>query len=124
MKILLILSLLSLSSFVNAESFKISGEYYNFKEDKGFLTYGCDQNCIAVKKVMELKNVNLKKLRVDEKFSGSVGSDICRLSLKSNSLIGLASNKDQRAFCVFPDNSMIELNSLGKYLIEKHIVTE
>ena len=124
MKNIIFILILMAANFAHAENFQISGEMYNFSESKGFFHYGCEKNCTAITKVMELKKIDIKKLRSKEKFYGSVGSDVCRLVFKSKSIIGIASNKDQRAFCVFPDNSMIELNSLSKYLVDNHIVTE
>ena len=44
--------------------------------------------------------------------------------LKAESILGVAENQDGRAFCVFKDGSLIEINSLSSYLTEKKIVTE
>lgn len=38
--------------------------------------------------------------------------------------LGVAENQDGRAFCVFKDGSLVEINSLSAYLLEKKIVSE
>jgi hypothetical protein len=107
-----------------AENFKISGELVVFENKDGLLVKGCEKECLALKKVAEFKKINLEKIRAKEPFHASIGSDVCRLVYKTGSLIGVTKEKDQRAFCVFKDNSLIEINSLSKYLIDKKIVIE
>ena len=111
-------------SFANAETYKISGELLSFENRDGLLIKGCEKKCLALTKVAEFKKINLKLARSNEKFEGSIGSDVCRLVYKTSSVIGVATNKDQRAFCVFSDNSLIEINSLSKYLTDKKMVSE
>lgn len=122
MKYLVFVALIS--SGVMADTFKIGGELVNLKNKDGLLVKGCEKECQALASVAKFKTIDLKKLRGDEHYNGSIGSDVCRLAYKGNSVIGINEEKDQRAFCVFKDNSLIEINSLGKYLIEKKIVTE
>jgi hypothetical protein len=117
------LLLFFLTSTTLADTFKISGELISFENKDGLLTKGCEASCIALKKVSEFKKINLKKIRAKEVFRGSIGSDVCRLVYKGESTIGVTEAKDQRAFCVFLDQSMIETNSLSQYLTEKNIVT-
>ena len=112
-----------LSTLTQADTFKISGELISFENKDGLLTKGCEASCIALKKVSEFKKINLKKIRAKESFRGSIGSDVCRLVYKGESTLGVTETKDQRAFCVFSDQSMIETNSLSQYLTEKKIVT-
>ena len=119
-----VLFFLIFSNFVKAETFKISGESIFFENKNGLIVKGCEKECLALKTVAEFKNINLKKARIHEKFEGSIGSDVCRLVYKSHSIIGIAENLDQRAFCVFIDNSLIEINSLSQYLKDKNIVKE
>jgi hypothetical protein len=107
-----------------AEAFKIGGELVDFKTIDGLLLKGCEKDCQALKTIGKFKKINLKKARAKETFAGSVGSDVCRLVYKANSVIGVTQEKDQRAFCVFEDDSLIEINSLSSYLKEKKIVTE
>jgi hypothetical protein len=108
----------------SAETFKIGGELIVFENKDGLLLKGCEKECLALKKVAEFQKINLKKIRAKETFYASIGSDVCRLVYKSGSLIGINKEKDQRAFCVFKDNSLIEINSLSKYLVDKKIVIE
>ena len=116
--------LLLFSNFAFAENFKITGTLVTFENKNGLLVSGCEHSCQALKTIEKYKKIELKKARGHEQFAGSVGSDVCRLIYKARSLIGLAMNNDQRAFCVFPDNSLIELNSLTDYLEAKKIVKE
>lgn len=122
MKYLVIGLLFSTSVF--ADYFKIGGELIEFKAQDGLLVKGCEKKCKALTTVSKHKKINLKKVRQGEKFHGSVGSDVCRLVYKAGSTIGVMENLDQRAFCVFDDNSAIEINSLSDYLVSKKIVTE
>ena len=119
----LILTLL-FSTMASAEHYKINGELTEFKAVDGLLVKGCEKDCLALKAVKKHKKINLKKVRAKEKFLGSIGSDVCRLVYKTNSVIGVAENLDQRAFCVFKDNSLIEINSLSDYLVQKKIVAD
>lgn len=115
---------LMISSGVHAEIFKINGELMDFKTQDGLLVRNCEKQCLALKSVVSHKKIDLKKIRKKQTYLGSVGSDVCRLVYEGGSVIGIAENRDQRAFCVFKDNSLIELNSLSSYLKEKKIVTE
>ena len=120
----LILSLL-LSTAASAETyFKIGGELVEFKSVDGLLLKGCEKSCQALKAVKKFNKINLAKVRAKETFEASIGSDVCRLVYKANSVIGVTQEKDQRAFCVFKDSSLIEINSLSAYLTEKKIITK
>lgn len=118
-----ILSLL-FSTYALAEPFKISGELSEFKNQDGLLLRGCDKDCLALTTVRNFQHIDLKKERAKESYVSSIGSDVCRLVYKANSIIGVNQAKDQRAFCVFKDDSLIEMNSLGQYLKDKKFVTE
>jgi hypothetical protein len=119
----IILSVFISSGALAVDTFKIGGELVSFKNNDGLLVKGCETNCQALAAVTKFKKIDLKKLRGKEQYNGSIGSDVCRLAYKGNSVIGINEDKDQRAFCVFKDNSLIEINSLGQYLTEKKIVT-
>lgn len=122
MKILLIA--LMLSSIAFAEVFKISGELIDFKNQDGLLVRNCEKGCLALKAIAAHKKINLTEARAKETFVGSVGSDVCRLVYGGGSVIGIAENRDQRAFCVFKDNSIVEINSLSHYLKAKKLMME
>lgn len=122
MKFIIIGLLISLSSF--AETFKIAGSMVVFESQEGLLLQGCKNSCDALKKIKSFNKIDLKKARAVGGHHNSVGSDVCRLVYKANSVLGLAGNKDQRAFCIFEDKSLVEMNSLSQYLLKKKIVTE
>lgn len=115
---------LILSSHVYAESFKLAGTVYEFKTHDGLLLSGCEKGCDALKTIQKHQKINLAEVRKTLKQANSIGSDVCAHVYKGNSLLGLAQNQDRRAFCLFKDKSMVELNSLGEYLVQKKIVSE
>lgn len=112
------------STQVVAESFKIAGDLVEFKDKDGLLLKGCEKNCDALKIIKKHQKINLEAIRKDMKFSNSVGSDVCHKVYRAEALLGVAENTDRRAFCYFKDKSMVEMNSLGGYLVKKKIVTE
>lgn len=118
------LILFALSSAAYAESFKIAGQMVEFKTKDGLITKGCVKSCEALKQIQKHKNINMLEVRNGMKFSNSVGSDVCDKVYKAQALIGVTENGDQRAFCYFKDKSMVEMNSLSSYLVEKKIVKE
>lgn len=120
MKFLFVLLFISIS--VKAESYRIGGENINFELKEGILISRCEGDCDALKKIKQFKSIDLKKARAQEKFIGSIGSDVCKFIYKAKSLLGTASNRDQRAFCYFDDGSLVEINSLSEYLKLKKIV--
>jgi hypothetical protein len=123
MKILLIA--LFVTTAAQAEMFKLNGDVMDFKNHEGLLVRNCEKDCLALKTVAAHKKIKLKEARAKEPFLGSVGSDVCRLVYDAGSVIGIAENRDQRAFCVFKDNSLIEINSLTQYLKDKqYLLTE
>ncbi len=117
----LILAGLFISQFAVAETFQISGSIYEFQNKNGLLVKGCEKGCKALKTVGAHKSIDLKKVRSGEEHINSVGSDVCNLVYKAKSALGRAQNQDGRAFCVFEDQSMIEMNSLSQYLTDKKI---
>lgn len=119
-----LLTALLLTTAVHAEIFKISGDLMDFKSNDGLLVRNCEKDCLALKTVAAHKKIKLKEVRAKETYLGSVGSDVCRLVYDAGSILGVAQNRDQRAFCVFKDNSMIEINSLSQYLKDKQYVIE
>lgn len=122
MKSLLIVVLLCSSAF--AESFKIAGDMVEFKTVDGLVLKGCEKSCDALKIIKKHKKIDMKKVREGMQFANSVGSDVCARVYKADSLLGVAENKDRRAFCLFKDKSMVEMNSLSAYLVDKKIVKE
>ena len=107
-----------------ADVFKISGNLFEFKNQAGLFVKGCENKCEALRVVSQHQKIDLKKARKKQNFRGSIGSDVCALIYQAKSIIGVNLDQDQRAFCVFPDDSMIEINSLSDYLISKKIVSE
>lgn len=120
MKTLFFLSIV-FSQVALAESYQIAGSLHEFKEKEGLLTKGCEKGCDALKAVAAHKSIDLEKIRQGQKYINSVGSDVCASVYKASSVLGRAQNQDGRAFCVFNDESMIEMNSLSKYLTDKKI---
>lgn len=109
---------------LHAESFKIAGSLADFSEKDGLLLIGCEKNCEALKVIQKHKKIDLEEAREGMKTTNSVGSDVCLKVYKADSLLGVAENKDMRAFCLFKDRSMVEMNSLSEYLVKKKIVKE
>lgn len=117
-----ILILFSIS--LHAETFKIAGDLTRFNESDGLLLKGCEKKCDALKVIKKHGKIDLKSARVGMKTTNSVGSDVCLKIYKADSILGIAENKDMRAFCLFKDHSMVEMNSLTEYLLKKKIVKE
>lgn len=114
--------LMTTSAF--AESFKIAGDIVEFKNNDGLLLRGCEKKCDALKVIKKHKKIDMENVRKGMKFANSIGSDVCNKVYKANALIGVNEKKDGRAFCMFKDNSMVEMNSLSSYLVDKKIVKE
>lgn len=123
MKKFLILGML-LSSDLMAESFKIAGDLVQFKNQEGLLLKGCEKKCDALNVIKKHKKIDLESIRKDMQFSNSAGSDVCFKVYKADSLLGVSENTDRRAFCYFKDKSMVEMNSLGAYLVKNKIIKE
>lgn len=125
MKTIFLIFIFSISiSVALAESFKIAGGLVSFELKDGLLLKGCDKSCIALETIKKHKKIDLVHVRKGMTFSNSVGSDVCDKVYKADSLLGVAQNGDRRAFCYFKDKSMVEMNSLSKYLLDKKIVFE
>lgn len=118
------LILIAFSFGAYAESFKIGGTLIEFINKEGLITKGCVKSCDALKQIQKHKSIDILKVREGMKFTNSVGSDVCGRVYKAEALIGVTETGDQRAFCYFKDKSMVEMNSLSSYLIEKKIVKE
>lgn len=118
-----ILILIFLSMPVFAESFKIAGSHLEFKNQDGLLLKGCEKSCEALKVIQKHKKIDMAEVRKESRFANSTGSDVCDKVYKASSILGVAENQDRRAFCVFKDQSMVEMNSLSQYLIDKKIVS-
>lgn len=116
--------LIFFSMSLQAETFKIAGDLSRFNESEGLLLKGCEKNCEALKVIKKHGKIDLKSARAGMKTTNSVGSDVCLKIYKADSILGTAQNKDMRAFCMFKDHSMVEMNSLTEYLLKKKIVKE
>lgn len=120
MKILFVL-FFSFSAF--AESYLIEGTLVALMEQNELKVSSCPKDCDALKAVKAHKAISLKEISKGIKFPGSVGSEVCHVVYKAQSILGRHSEtNDQRAFCLFPDKSMIEINSLTDYLIKNKYV--
>lgn len=108
---------------VFAENFKIAGGHVEFKLKDGLLLKGCEKSCEALKVIQKHAKIDMTEVRKGSSFANSTGSDVCEKVYKANSILGVAANQDRRAFCVFKDQSMVEMNSLSQYLIDKKIVS-
>jgi hypothetical protein len=103
--------------------FKISGTFLEFSDFSGLWVHGCPQGkCAAIETVEKHQSIDLKKARAGMQTTNSVGSDVCARVYGAGSLLGKASNGDGRAFCLFSDRSIIEMNSLSDYLAKKKYV--
>lgn len=118
----LIIALIATPVF--AETYKIAGDLLEFKTVDGLITLGCEKKCEALKVIKKHKKIDLKAARKGQTFINSVGSDVCNKVYKADALMGVAENTDRRAFCMFKDKSMVEMNSLSAYLVDKKIVKE
>lgn len=107
-----------------ATTYKIAGNLVVFNNVDGLELAGCKGSCEALTVIRIHKSINLKKARQGMKTYNSVGSDVCDKVYKAQSLLGVAENQDGRAFCLFKDKSMVEMNSLSFYLINKKIVLD
>jgi len=118
---ILALSLILVSLDISAEVFKINGSSIDFEKKSSVLVSGCEKTCEALKALGTHKKISLKKARAGIAFIGSTGSDVCKYVYKANAVIGVNEGKDQRSFCVFKDQSMLEINSLSDYLEKNKI---
>ena len=119
---ILVLSLFFVSFEISAEVFQIGGTGHLFEVKKSVLVSGCEKSCEALDTIAKFKKIDLTKARKNLSFVGSTGSDVCKLVYKTKAIIGVNEAKDQRAFCVFKDQSMIEINSLSNYLESQKII--
>ncbi len=120
MKFLFVL-LFSISA--HAESYLIEGMLVALTEKNDLKVSACPKDCLALKAVEANKVISLKEISKGIKYPGSIGSEVCHEVYKALSILGRHSEtKDQRAFCLFPDKSMIEINSLSDYLTKNKYV--
>lgn len=111
------LYLTSLGAF--AKHYKVSGNLLEFKkDDSGLLVYGCDKGCEALK-VLTISKYDPSTIKRKSQFVASLGSEACHYILGGKTYLGVNMDKDGRDFCVFKDQSMLEINSLSDYL-KKH----
>lgn len=116
MKRLIFLSLLCFSFGSYSEVFKINGEVVNFEEHpSGLLIKNCKKNC-EVLKVLSLPQFDPKKIKTKSSMAASLGSTACHYILDGVSILGANLDNDGRDFCIFKDESMVEINSLSRYL--------
>lgn len=114
---------LFISSAALAETYLIEGMEVEFIEKENLLLKGCVKDCEAIKVIKKHSYISLKEARKGLKYTGSAGSDVCHEVYKASSLLGRETKtKDQKAFCLFADGSMVEINSLTRYLEKKKIL--
>jgi hypothetical protein len=114
MKIIFVSIGLLLTSSVLGESFQIAGKLLEFHAKEGILSYRCEKSCQALTQVKQHQAADFTKPGQGQ-FADSLGSTACRV-YQGRSLLGKAANGDGRAFCYFDDGSILELNSLTKFL--------
>ena len=113
------MTMMMLSSFSFADSFRIAGKIHNFKEFKQVLISNCDKSCQAKELINKLDSKTSKLISIGTKkqFSQNLGSHACQYYLKGISVLGKSiGDKRPAAFCVLKDNSMIEISSLTSYI--------
>lgn len=97
-----------------AETYKIAGELVNFKNYKDVEYYCPKKKCDALEALKRKDRFDVASFP-KEQFANPLGSDVCRHHYKAKTLLGRNEKLDGRAFCLFPDESMIEINSLTKF---------
>lgn len=123
MKILMI-SLFFFVPNLYAESFKVAGELLQFEVHKsGLLLKDCKKKCEALK-VLSIKKYKASSIIKPGEAVGSYGSEACAKLLGGDSVLGVNMEGDGRDFCFFKDESMIEMNSLSKFLEKEKILKE
>ena len=108
--------LIFFASYSRADVFQIAGRTYSFEVKGSVLVHGCKTECQALKAVRERKIAGEALAAIPKRtFKRSLGSTVCADIYRARSVIGKATNGDGRAFCLFPDESMIEMNSLSAF---------
>ena len=117
------LFLFAISFSAIAETYLIEGNLVSFENKDGLLLKGCQKKCEALKTINAHRTIEMREVTKNLKFVGAPGSDVCHETYQAKSLLGRDSKtKDQKAFCLFPDLSMVEINSLTDYLIKNKII--
>jgi hypothetical protein len=110
---------LLLITCASAETFKIAGSFVTFSSRGSLLLKGCEKDCQALKVIAKHTKIDLAATRQGMEFVNSIGSDVCSKVYHMRSVLGVAENHDGRAFCLFEDNSMVEMTSLTRHLVKK-----
>ena len=97
------------------ETYRIASEIVTFESFEGVEISHCKELCEAKQKLMSLKKIGPPKIKRKKTFMSSVGSDACEF-INGKAILGKNLKNDGRAFCVLNDQSLIEINSLGRYV--------
>ena len=116
---LLLFTFLTSFSFASPayKDYTISGKPRRFLMVKGaYVSEACSKKtgCMAVEKLLSFKKAPPQK----KGLLMSRASRICK-QMKGMSVFGVDANKNMMAFCVFPDESMIEYKSLESFKLNK-----
>jgi hypothetical protein len=116
MRIIIILFILAQASL--AMDVKILGRNFSFtKIDKVYVYGNCEKDCKA-KKLFQTYLKKPFKPKSKEKFFTQTSSVLCRDYWKAVSVIGVHENGNKGAFCLFKDQSMLDLDSLQEVIDE------
>lgn len=123
-KLIFLLLSLIITTEVPAKTYKMAGKFIDFIEKHGVLVdkAHCENDCSALRKLRALKPMKKKSLMEGEKWASSPGSLVCGKGLKGRSVLGKGQDMDMRAFCLFEDGSMLEINSLADYLEKNQLI--
>ena len=123
-KILVLLFSFGVANIGLCENFKIAGKYLSFtKHASGLLIQNCSEKCEALK-VLDIAKYKVSSIVPKRETASSYGSDACSYLLGGKSILGRASNGDGRDFCLFKDDSLVEMYSLTVYLEKNKILKE
>ena len=102
-------------AITRCETYRIASEIVTFELFEGVEISHCKDLCQAKEKLLSLKKKGPPKVKSKKKFISSVGSDACEY-MDGQAVLGTNLKKDGRSFCLFKDHSMLETNSLGRYV--------
>ncbi len=114
---------LILFSFVAAaETYRIAGDLVKFKTYQDVRYYCPTKYCTALKILKKGDKID-PTLFPREQFSNPLGAQACRHYYKGKTLLGRNEKLDGRSFCLFKDESLLEISSLTKF-VEKRVVNK
>ncbi len=123
MRIICFIALLLNPCLSWSESFFVNGRWIDFSSFEGTSVLWANGQVAANghQALVELKKKDKIVIPQPTKYISSMGSAYCKYVWKQPSLLGKNKQGDQRSFCVFADDSIIELNSLSSYLATKKV---